>query len=426
METDRSRIIAYQTCPRQRFYAYHLNGTGLQRIRKSLPLQFGSAFHVGSQWLLTQKDIEYAVLEAKTFLEAQFSAHAVGFDNELPDDAQKALEYGQQEQMALAEALLRAWWAYEGESFLQNFEVIEVEKEGRAILNSATRLHSYELMHEVEERNDALTLLLRPDALIRDRASGDLYIVSWKTCATFTKRTVDQCRHDMQSMSEVWGVESTFGEPPHDHCVEGVLYKFIVKGRRTKDDWDGLYKQDSHLIYGWRKLGAAAEDAEWSWRYAWTDPEDVNPKTGRAVNHKLGKGWMKVPIWREYPGGVKQWIADIASGSVFPRHMDALGAVFPQALPVERRADEVESWKRQIIHQETQISMKAEAVEYSPTPKIKETMLDIHFPQSTHSCHSYSGCPFIPVCWEGVPAEVGEIYQIRSANHPEGKGYSDE
>ena len=47
MDTDRSRIIAHQRCPRERYLAYHLNGVGIQRIRKSLPLQFGSAFHEG-------------------------------------------------------------------------------------------------------------------------------------------------------------------------------------------------------------------------------------------------------------------------------------------------------------------------------------------------------------------------------------------
>lgn len=201
METDRSRIISYQQCPRQRYLAYHAHGMGLQKKSKSLPLQFGSAFHEGAEELLVANGVEAAVERSNRFLIEQFSAHAIGFDGETPDDLQKAMDYGREEQMALAEGLLRAWWTYEGEAFLDNFEVIEVEREGRAILAS----HG----NTINEYTIDLVLMFRPDALVRDKSSGDLYVVSWKTCATFGQRNVNQARHDMQSMSEVFGVEAT-------------------------------------------------------------------------------------------------------------------------------------------------------------------------------------------------------------------------
>lgn len=398
METDRTAILTYQSCPRQRYYSHHIHGKGIQRIRKSLPLQFGSAFHAGAEILLTGH-IENAVQLAHKYLQEQFDAHAIGFDGELPDDVDKALQYGREEQMALAEALLRAWWAFEGESFLENFEVVEVEQEGRAQLS-----------------ND-LTLMFRPDALVRDRQSGDRYIVSWKTCASFTSWNIKQARTDMQSISEVWGVEKAFNQK-----VEGVLYKWIVKGRRDKDNWDGLYKQSTHLIYGWHKLGSGAGDDEWSWAYKWEDPDEINPKTGKLVNHTLGKGWKKVPIWHDYPGGVKQWIEDLAAHQIAPRTVDPLLGVFPQALPVERPQAHVESWKRQVILQELDVNERVVKVLSGATSEDEAEMLDTYFPQHTHSCYSYSGCPFIPICWEGAPAEPGELYQIRVANHPEKEG----
>ena len=426
-ETDRTSILTYQRCPREYWYSRHAGGKGLQKKSKGLPLQFGGAFHEGCEVLLTLNPREYlctnppttnvdlAVQRAHNFLRDQFDNHAISFDNETPDDLQKAMEYGQEEQMALAEGLLRGWWSYEGEAFLENFEVIEVEQEGRATLA------------------DDLVLMFRPDALVRDKQSGDLYVISWKTCATFQKRNIDQAKHDMQSISEVFGVEQLMGLQSAAEAqemanklgtsvawgtngtrVEGVLYRWIVKGQRRKDDWTGLYTQGSHLIYGWRKLGSSADDAEWSWSYEWKG-EDVNPKTGKLVTHKLGKGWKKVPIWREYPGGVKQWISDLSANQIFPRHIDALQAIFPQSLPVERRKDEVESWKRQVIAQESRIDDSLMALSLGRD----QEDLDYHFPQHTNSCHSYSGCSFIPICWENAPAEVGELYQIRSANHPE-------
>ena len=405
METDRSRIIAAQRCPRERYLAYHHLGAGLQRIRKSLPLQFGSAFHEGVEqllqppgWLVGASPIEHAIETARLFLNQQFIHHAVSFDGEQPPDVELAMRYGQEEQMALAEALLRAWYSYEGEAFLKTFEILEVEREGRAQLA------------------DDLTLMFRPDALVRDRESGDYFVISWKTCATFGKRNTDQARHDMQSISEVWGWQQSHKLrevaeiDPWDVRVEGVLYKWIVKGRRSLDKWDKLYKQGSHLIYGWLKLDTAnSEFPEWSWSYDWQDEEEKS--------RKLGKGWQKKSIWNNYPGGIKAWVDGLAKQEIFPRTADALAEVFPQAMPVERHQSDVNHWLEQVKAQELGIQHSLSILPDDPTERA--IALDVLFPQYTHSCHSYSGCSFIPICWEGVPAQAGELYQIRSANHPE-------
>jgi hypothetical protein len=437
---DRSALISFQSCPRQRYLSRHVYGKGLQPRAKALPLAFGGAFHEGSADLLTGRGIEAAVLKSQLFLSLAFSPTGEGIEfGEQTEDEKRAREYGMEEQGALAEALLRAWWAYEGEQFLNQYEVVEVEQEGRATLNHGAQYHliksdpaneaqraegveSVDYYRQVGSGPE-LVLMFRPDALVKDRMSGDYYVVSWKTCASFTKRTMDQARHDMQSISEVWGLEQSRGIEK----IEGVLYKWIVKGRRSKDDWDGLWKQNSHLVYGWKKVGPAAEGDDWSWTYSWTDPNEINPKTGRAVGHKLGKGWQKVPIWREYPGGVRQWIEDLAANRIAPRHVNALEEVFPQSMPVERRADEVEHWKVQTIAQEIDIAHKVELQLSAARLPEGQTgfenfgdLLDMNFPQFTHSCHSYgSGCPFLPVCFEGASPEPGELYQLRTPNHPE-------
>jgi PD-(D/E)XK nuclease superfamily len=427
---DRSRILSYQACPRRRYLEYHFAGTGIQRKAKALPLVFGSAFHEGSE-LMLKGNIEGAVLRAQLFLSNVFEERSVGFDREEMPDVAAAMQYGMEEQAALAEALLRGFWAYEGESFLEGFEVLAVEEEGRAALS------------------DALTLMFRPDALVREKSTGDLYVVSWKTCSTFGPSTTRQARVDMQSLSEVFGVQSSspdpecptcqgtgsadsggftpWGEAIFVHCgcrakVEGVLYKFAVKGQRRKDNWDGLYKQSSHLIYGWAKLDTLkTEFPEWSWSYEYPSEADPNKMS------RLGKGWQKKPIWRDYPGGVKAWIEGLAKQEIFPRHQNALAASFPSALPVSRRVDEIETWRRQVIAQETRIATWLEGYGDGPTSL---TALDYTFPQYTHSCEQYSGCSMHDVCW--VPAVAADpvgsgLYQIRtSTNHPEHSGGSDE
>jgi hypothetical protein len=350
--------------------------------------------------------LEIAVMKGNNFLRNQFESHSISFDNETPDDIQKAMEYGQEEQMALAEGLLRGWYAYEGESFLNTFEVVEVEKEGRALLSGSVQGLCPNCRDNSCYRHDNdLVLMFRPDAVVREKSTGDHYIISWKTASTFSSRNLKQAKVDMQSMSEVFGVVQARGI-----SVEGVLYKIAVKGQRRKDNWTGLYMQSSHLIYAWKKLGnGGGDEAEWSWAYEFE-------KEDGSGSSRLGKGWKKVAVWRDYPGGVKQWISDLSTNQVFPRHIDALQVVFPQSLPVERRKDEVESWVRQTVGQERRIANSLEIID-SKIGYARE--LDELFPQHTHSCHSFSGCSFIPICWEGAPAEVGELYQIRLSNHPE-------
>lgn len=428
IEVDRSRIIAYQRCPRERYLAYHHLGKGLQRKAKSLPLQVGSAFHEGAECLL-EGDIETACYRAIKYLADAFKGKGVGFDGEEATD--QSLVYSAQEQVALAEALIRAWGLEKLTEFLQTFEVIEVEKEGRANLTN-NRNHRENLidsgLHQESFAglDDDLVLMFRPDALVRERLSGDLYVVSWKTASMYGKRTLQQCRTDMQNMSEVWGWQEQhlqeFYEKYKDGLpafvparVEGVLYLFCVKGKRQLDDWDNQWKQNSHLIYGWKKLKPIDEfDDGWSWTFKY-------PKEDGSGGSTLGKGWKKVPIWSEYPGGVKQWITDLHERKVFPRHIDPFESVFPQSLPVERRADEVESWKRQVVAQEIEIPQLLKEVEMAReiSPESQKEVLDECFPQYSHSCHSYSGCSMIDICWNGVAAEPGELYQIRSANHPE-------
>lgn len=197
--------------------------------------------------------------------------------------------------------------------------------------------------------------------------------------------------------------------------IEGVLYLFAVKGKRQLDDWDQRWKQQSHLVYAWRKVKLQDEfDNEWSWSYKW-------PKEDGTGNSTLGKGWKRVAVWEEYPGGVKAWIEALHERSVFPRHLDPFESVFPQSLPVERRADEVAHWKRQVVQQEMKVANSVADIEgmVGASPTLHSMALDEHFPQYSHSCHSYSGCQFIDICWNGVAAEPGELYQIRTANHPE-------
>lgn len=410
-ETDRSSIILYQKCPRAYYWERVFGGKGIQKKSKGLALQFGSAFHEGAESLL-KGDVEGAVVRAINYLNLAFSVDGVDMGDE------KATVYGAEEQRAIVEGLIRAWWTSQGERFLQDFEVLEIEQEGRAELASG------------------IVLLFRPDALVRERLTGDLYIVSWKTASTFGQYTVNQIQSDMQSMSEVWGVQQSWQQQFDDfketltmykfdytHRIEGVLYIFAVKGSRRMDDYLGFKTQDTPLAYGWMRKGVTEDEDEWAWRYKW-QTEEINPKTGRPVSTQLGKGFRKVSIWDNYPGGVKEWIADLAAQRITPRHVNALDAIFPQSMPVSRREDEIESWRRQVVVQEARVKYHTSCVEANPQ------MLDDFFPQHTARCFDYQArCQFYECCF--TPAVKADplgsgLYQIRVSNHPEKSGGNEE
>ncbi len=447
-QVDRSRILDFQSCPRKRWYGYHAKGGGLQRVSKSLPLVFGDAFHQAAEIFLSGGDVDAAVARAVNFLNLTFSLNGVDLGDE------KATNYGVEEQKAIVEGLIRGWCIFKRPAFLEAFEVLEVEQEGRAALTrhskyveidrfpateeqAAQGIEYISFKKELKDCGDAdIELMFRPDALVREKLTGDFYIVSWKTASTFGQYTVNQMNSDMQSMSEVWGIQNTHSPntphaytadgdiivPPFPHAnIEGVLYLIAVKGQRKFDDYLGFKVQNTPLAYGWVRKGVTEDEDEWAHSYGWAT-EEVNPKTGKNVQTKLGKGFRKVSIWDNYAGGVKAWIDDLSQGRITPRHINPFEAIFPESLPVSRRADEIESWRRQIVSQEGRVRQRVRAVEAEPTVET----LDREWPQHTARCYDYmSRCQFWDACF--VPSVTSDplssgLYQIRSANHPERSG----
>lgn len=385
---DRSRALDDQTCERKRWWGHHYRGTGIARIAKSLPLCFGSAYHEGAESLLAQEGGDVASERAAAYIQRTFEERKVEVE-------EGYAVYGAREQYVIAEALVRAWDAYCSKAFHEQFEVIEIEQEGRAeiALN--------------------LTLLYRPDGLVRERLTGDYYLVSWKTASMFSQQSMDALKVDMQSMSEVWGVQ----QDHPDVVIEGVLYILCVKGQRRFDKYLGFKTQSTPLAYCWRRDGVTEEDAEFAWTYEYTTEE------GRST--KLGKGFRKYLVDEGYPGGVKAWIAALVAQEITPRHINALEGVFPQSLPVRRENWEIERWKRQIVSQEKRIEQRVKAVEMAAMtgPDAFEETLDREFRQCTKACFDYnSRCQFYDCCFTpaiGADPLASGLYRIRQSNHPE-------
>lgn len=420
---DRSRYESYGRCPRSRFLEYHFGGLGIVSMKKSLPLAVGGSVHVGLADMLDSligataeqfdtmprtieeegvkaaladfaqydkslelPDAEAAILNAvqPTTLTTQLmdsitsiAGGGVGAISgktreEVVRDARSEMdEYLYREQSALVEALVRAYARRRLRPLLEQFEVLEVEREGEwklggGVICKSCGTHQDEHQREYDldcrcggefHTEPELWFMSRPDALLRERESNQLYLLSYKTTGAWDIRKARDAEHDMQGMSEGVEIERRLGhawEMLQKHNTEripfvkptgmsdeeaqekgwlpdvslptakylltldapprilAVRYEYLLKGERWKDkELSERYgmemrSQKSHLIrqYYARSVpakgmaGFALGDVCWSWDYIREDGKDSN---------LAWQNWKSRPVW-EGPGGVKAWI----------------------------------------------------------------------------------------------------------------------
>jgi len=428
---DRSRVLTYQGCPRKRYFEYEvptggeINGVRLSRLDMNLLL--GGCFHRGAEQLLEsarlgaglpQIDVELAVDVAL----AEFwpKVKSQGLMLEADEDA----SYVAHEQAALLEALIRAYAIYVLPQVLDRFQVVEVEQEE---------------IGRFEAPGFTLKFGARLDALLMEKDTLNLYVLSLKTAKEWGKKDDETARHDMQGLSESRVVEQKLGRwhkfmgaqaevltstvpkwfqdrysvgaPP---IVSGVIMQYALKGRRGAEPYgSGKYKFSNPLIRPWKKASDLG-GAEYAFKYEYQDPY--------GANHRLGKGWNRVNIWEDM--GVKAWVEYLSKNEMqgFPPGR-ALEGQF--VLPVEyfRNSEDADRWERQIVAQEKRIAEGLKGFHTNPlTPTGVEAKLDEHFPMHTRSCDWPTKCSFQDICFGPkaylhAPLSAG-LYEIRTANHP--------
>src|SRR5574337_1035869 len=296
---DRSRREAAEKCLRRRWWGYEYRGRGIEPRRtgqQEWPLITGSAVH---------REIECLMC-------AQFGGIPALSLWEFEGMNDRAC-YLAQEQQALAEAIARCWATVRRAEFLATCEVLDVEREELADLGG-------------------VTLMARPDILVRRKSDGSLFIINLKTTKRADQRWREQWKYDQQTLGEVLAVEARVGKK-----LSGVIIEGLLKGeQREYPKGSGQWYHDSPLIWAWHKQHDKPHPrGEWTPRWEWQD------ETG---NHTLGKGWRKEEVWLHYPGGVQAWIAWLAENDPAVLHEQIV--TLP---PVMRSEFEIERWKRQIV-----------------------------------------------------------------------------
>jgi len=517
---DRSRVEEFQHCPRRRYLAYHQDGRGIVPAKKALPLAVGGAVHRGLEVLLTagahlytneqphvrdgqEVHVEYmpgtwrkVEDAAVTAALADFSAYAGALEVDATEaaalhsklkafdvydvaDATIAAEmtrdlvvkhqrdfddYLYQEQSALVEALVRAYARRRLRPLLVEYEVLEVEREGQWQLHAPHGINEHSIAYWGDPD---LWFMSRPDALLRDRTSNQLYLQSFKTTASWDVRKERDAQHDMQGLSEGVEVERRLAEwwesiqvAKADGCgiridgcsqatndylrdlpapprILGIRYEYLLKGDRRRDrDLSARLgvearSQASHLVRGYYN---ASGDGSWNWSWDYLKPD----APGEASKLYGGK-WKGTPVWESMP--VARWI-DMLDGAAMTvgeegvelgygcdaqatgytaRH--PLDEVFIPPMVVYRGEDDLRDWCESTEAQEVRVAEATARIAAAADEGERRHLLNVLMPMSRRACSYPTECPYTRVCYGGEdirrdPLGSG-LYKARVPNHPQ-------
>jgi hypothetical protein len=525
-----------------RWLEYHESEMGIVSKRKPLPLAVGGSVHIGFAHLLAAcmdpllvEDIvnglaanRLSAIEDKAVgaALADFRTHQAALDAGEEEQAMQvggiakemaetmgtpeALQQLQElvvrargefeqflfeEQSALVEGLVRAYARRRVRALLERYEVLEVEREGSWLLSESKRecasCGAVESAYQRENDLDCLCggsfclstaelwFMSRLDALLRERESNELYILSYKTAAKWDRRKAEDAKRDMQGLSEGVEVEKRLGEwwkivrefPGKDMVVvgEGVVtgkgkpyaigvgmtkflrscpapprilgirYEYILKGDRWIDK--GLSErlgvearsQRSPLVSAYRNDGMAAGDEQWnvSWDYH---------KEDGSTSKLYYKNWHAAPVWKSMP--VKEWIdrldamvETVGEGGPLGWSGPAQATGFLEQHPLEeifippiiqyRNDDELRDWVEQVEAAEIRVAEGVAAVRAAQDEGEKRHLLNVHFPMTRRACEYPTTCQFAVrggPCYGSDesrrnPLGTG-LYKIRTPNHP--------
>jgi hypothetical protein len=368
-------------------------------------------------------------------------------------------KYLRAELAALVEGMVRAYARRRLRPLLEQFVVLEVEREGW------WKLGAVDLGSEIAE----LYFASRHDALLLERQTNSLYLQSYKTTGSWDRRKEMDAQVDQQGLSEAVDVENRMREAwellemlkkddraealsemvtirservdelvssrvaewlssqPEPPRILGVRYEYLHKGQRRQDKKDpelpGRYVQDSPLIRAYSQDGITAADRRWSWTYEWWE---LSGKS-RRLDYR---SWKKQPVWKYL--SIAEWIDMLDRGEVQPDAydedgyvMDVLAEQFVEPITVYRNSDDMRDWLEQTQAQEIQVAKDAEEVRRARAEggeMAERSALNRLFGQSRRAC-SYPGkCSFWEVCYGGDAIrrnpESSGLYTIRIPNHP--------
>lgn len=466
----RSAILTYKACPYKYFLEYALGGHGVVSFAMPQHLLIGIAIHRGLQHLLEHCRVEHpdGDFSEKCIDDAVDFAHKVFVEviekreielkkkwNGSSYDVED-LNYTIKEIYNLIEALIRAYAVYRLRNFLEEYEVLEVEKE-----------------EVFDSFSDIVTWLGKADGLLRRKKDNELVILSFKTASEFGNSNMFNIRIDMQGCSEIIAVEDRLnkhykifyeafvkanayvqevGDELHNYFhwkirqtigfvpiqVFANQYEYLVKGKHRADSSEPLkYKYQTHLLHAVKSDSAAVAQlgsglrfgASGSIEYEWVIPQG-----------KLPKGKKKFDVADDV--GVKVWVDMLARGEVQPEKGDALEGVIiaGEERLAKRSLEQLKEWRISTQFEAEEIAervrtlndLKLRAAFPENESSTRDMLLEIYETKlkqffrrdgmDSQLCYAYYGdkCPFTEHCHKGVMIEDGlesGMWIVREPHH---------
>lgn len=421
--TERSRYVRGLQCSRARFFEYEAGPArlGFASNKKYDDLLVGSAVHEG---------MEQAMLAAKVM---QDSGITVPFNELAIHGATYAYEYfiAQAKEsgaimggMPDLDTLLPEVW----EELMQEQAYLSGMLVAAAVTSWLPRILDEFIIEETEQEiswtpevpgDEQIVIMSRPDAVLRNRATGELYVLSYKTTKRFYPSDLQKLQSDIQALTEMAAVYSKTGETP-----AGCLYLYFLKGdRKKKEREDGslipVYSNTLVRPYVSLDLIEGADPDPEHFRLLY---ERVNPETGKRS--RLGAAWQTAPFWNYL--SLSQWL-DWHLSEVFAEEVggNALDLLLASPEPVHRPLDQIIEAVNTLSLQESERVTVLQHLENSELghiiPDMSDPKLKLLFPKNPASCFLYNRpCSWHGICWEQDSLQkriaAGNI-NVRVPNH---------
>jgi len=214
---------------------------------------------------------------------------------------------------------------------------------------------------------------LRLDQVWRNKESGQLLIVDFKSLGRPDANWIDRLRNSDQTHLYIQALTERSGER-----IEGIQYEGIVIGKFE----DGIQKSPIVRAYVGR-LGSPS------------------PKWSSGATANSTAGWTD-DYWL-------QWIVS----------HNALGDLYPTTGPLHPPPSQLLQTKAATVKAEMEWADKVAQIEAEPDPEAREHRLHMLVERNADACLKFGfgyACPYMGLCWDGAQAD-SESYSPRVDHH---------
>lgn len=300
---DRSRVTTDWTCQKKRYWGYEHAGKGVTADALALELFLGTTFHDAAAVIATLQmegkpiDIDLIADATRNQVLTTITTNWDGIGKEKWDEFAN-------EQAALSEGLVRAFYRDIWPALMADYKVVAVERE-------------FAYRHDINgiaDPDGMFQFMVKPDLLLEDH-DGNVMYFEYKTTSSKKDGWINSWNTAIQLHSTCRAVQST-----GINCI-GVIVQGVYKG------YEAYGKQSSPFCYAYHRYG---------------NP----PFTKDEFSYDYRAGFKKFPLWLK-SGGVKDWVAGMPA--------EMVGEQFPRTPPIFPKDDLVDAFFAQRAYREFEI-----------------------------------------------------------------------